>query len=93
MMARCTTPTHQAIPQYGGRGITVAPAWTRFEAFRDYVLAVLGPKPPDKSLDRIDNDGNYEPGNIRWATRSEQQKNRRPNQRDPVTGRFLLTRN
>ena len=60
---------------YGGRGISMASEWLHdFAAF----FAHIGPK-PDRSyqLDRINNDGNYEPGNVRWATRSEQRRNRR----------------
>jgi hypothetical protein len=56
---------------YGGRGIKFL--FTSFEQF----LAELGPRPSGMSLDRIENDGNYEPGNVRWATRSEQVQNRR----------------
>lgn len=61
-------------PNYGGRGISLHPSWERYDAF----LADVGRRPsPDHSLDRIDNDRGYEPGNVRWATREEQQRNTR----------------
>lgn len=60
---------------YGGRGITVCEAWQDYEPFRDWALA--NGYADDLTLDRIDVDGNYEPGNCRWATLSEQRKNRR----------------
>lgn len=76
MKMRCLNPNDGRFHQYGGRGITVALEWVHdFPAF----LAYVGPKPaPDYSLDRIDNDGNYEPGNVRWADRETQIRNRRP---------------
>lgn len=79
MIARCENPRKQHWAHYGGRGIRVCARWRKsFEAF----FADMGRKPaPNHSIDRIDVDGNYEPGNCRWATQAEQIKNRRPRRR------------
>lgn len=73
MIQRCTNEKAPAWEYYGGRGITVCPQWRDFVAF----LADMGIRPEGKTLDRVDPDGSYEPGNCRWATMREQQRNRR----------------
>ncbi|OAH36994.1 hypothetical protein AX777_18320 [Sphingobium yanoikuyae] len=84
MKARCLNPNNKFWPNYGGRGITVCDRWLNsFEAFYED----MGPKPsPKHSIDRIDVNGNYEPGNVRWATDSEQMQNVRHNVRVTFQG-------
>lgn len=87
MKSRCQNPRYRKFPDYGGRGITICKRWNdSFSAF----LADMGPRPSsDHSIDRIDNDGNYEPGNCRWATRSQQAMNRRGKVLYEYNGRSL----
>ncbi len=72
---RCRNPGEPGYRNYGGRGIKVCDRWSEFATF----IADMGPPPPGTSLDRIDNDGDYEPGNCRWATRAVQNQNKRTN--------------
>lgn len=84
MIARCGKPHHPDFKNYGGRGIVVCPAWGNFKAF----FKDMGSRPSDRhSLDRADNDGNYEPGNVRWALRSVQNNNSRQCRRLTYQGR------
>lgn len=74
MIQRCANPKAPDYARYGGRGITVCEQWRDFEAF----YADMGERPADRTLDRIDVNGNYGPGNCQWATVTEQNLNRRP---------------
>lgn len=89
MKQRCTNPKNPGYLDYGGRGIRVAVAWLSFANF----LADMGVRPRGTTLDRVDNAGNYEPGNCRWATRSAQNRNRRDSLGDvaAVQVRWLCT--
>ncbi|TAM23394.1 MAG: hypothetical protein EPN60_15100 [Nevskiaceae bacterium] len=75
MRARCTNPSRPHYARYGGRGIKVCARWGSFANF----IADMGERPSGATLDRIDNDGHYEPGNCRWATRKDNCRNRANN--------------
>ena len=86
MRQRCLNPNHKRFNDWGGRGITVCREWQdSFEAFYDHVSQLPNFGESGYSLDRINNNGNYEPGNVRWATRKEQRHNRR---KDDIDERF-----
>ncbi len=88
--ARCNNPKHDKYAYYGGRGILF-----KFTSFEDW-FSELGPRPsPDHQQDRIDTNGHYEKGNMKWSTRSEQMLNRRPyvqkaHLRPDLTGEIFL---
>ncbi len=89
---RCCNPKSWAYKYYGGRGITICPDWQSDpSAFISYVKTVLGPRPSaTHSIDRKNNNGNYEPGNLRWATKREQTDNRREfTQPKAANGRWI----
>jgi len=83
MLQRCLNPKVLGYSRYGGRGITVCDRWLSFKNF----LADMGPRPYKLTIERKNNDGNYEPGNCRWATRKEQQNNMRTNVRLTYQGK------
>jgi hypothetical protein len=79
MIQRCHNPNNPKFPWYGGRGITVYPEWRDSPwPFIDWVNRNLGARPDGCTLDRLDPDGPYAPGNLRWADRATQLANRRP---------------
>ena len=77
MRDRCNNPNNKQFKDYGGRGIKICERWNSFANFLADILAAIGERPPGMTLDRIDNDGNYEPGNVRWATPVQQRANQR----------------
>ncbi len=86
MRNRCSNPRHQAYSCYGGRGILVCSRWDSFEAFVEDV----GDRPSDRhQLDRIDNDGHYNPGNVRWVVCQANNRNKRNNVKVSWRGKTL----
>ena len=77
MIARCHQPANAAYDRYGGRGIKVCEEWHDRFAFYRFLEENLGPCPEGHSLDRINNDGDYEPTNVQWADRFEQRRTQR----------------
>ncbi|KKN40974.1 hypothetical protein LCGC14_0728060 [marine sediment metagenome] len=88
MLARCFNPNAANYANYSARGIRVCKRWRGKQGFSNF-LADMGPVPSKLTLERIDNNGNYEPGNCRWATRLEQNRNKRTNRFLTHDGRTL----
>lgn len=88
--SRCTNPKREDFRHYGGRGIKICDRWLDFAAFAAEVEAEIGPRPSMKhTIDRKNGDGDYCPGNIRWATQTEQLRNQRRNRMITAGGRTL----
>lgn len=82
MVQRCTNPKSPRYYDWGGRGIAVCERWLKFENF----LADMGECPHDLEIDRIDNNGNYEPSNCRWVTHAVNCRNKRPYRKHESVG-------
>lgn len=91
MLQRCNNPKLKPYKDYGGRGIEVK--FASFNDFYDYVVKVLKIDPRKLTIDRIDNDGNYEKGNIRFVTMTENCRNRRPQKSCPFRSDCIVYRN
>jgi hypothetical protein len=85
MRQRCYNPKDEHYKWYGARGITVCPEWESFQQF----LSDMGPRPEGTTLDRKEQNGNYEPDNCRWATSNVQNNNRRDNKLYEFEGKSL----
>lgn len=86
MIQRCTNPKHASYKNYGARGVSVCEEWLgSFEQF----FADMGSRPEGHSIERIDSDKNYEPGNCKWSSRIEQQNNKRNNRLITVSGKEM----
>lgn len=83
IFSRCNNPSNIAWKNYGARGISICDRWLSFECF----VSDMGERPPKHSIERIDNDGNYEPSNCKWATKREQQRNQRVTRIAVIEGR------
>ena len=92
MYARCYSEKNPRYSDWGGRGIKICDEWLHsYESYRDYINALPNAHEPGRSVDRRNNDGNYEPGNMKWSTASEQSLNQRPKKTN--TGEAHITYN
>lgn len=94
MIRRCQNPNNSVYKYYGGKGVRVCDEWHDYPVFREWALANgydASKAPRECTIDRINSNGNYEPGNCRWVGMDVQAKNKTFNivPRDPVTGRFV----
>jgi hypothetical protein len=88
---RCFNQKSRAFRNYGERGISMAPEWIEdFQAFQTYISDTLGPRPKDYSIDRIENNEGYYPGNLKWSTSSEQKHNSRQSRLNKAVDAMLL---
>jgi hypothetical protein len=87
MKSRCRNPNRERFRNYGGRGVVIYPEWLDFTPFRDWACA--NGYVDNLTIDRIDNDGNYEPGNCRWIPMAAQQRNSRRNHLLTFEGKTL----
>ena len=85
MKTRCSNKNHIAYKNYGGRGIKVCERWLKFENF----LEDMGERPKGLTIDRENNDGNYEPGNCKWSTTKEQNRNGRRTKLNPLKAQVI----
>lgn len=91
MLHRCENPSNKRYAKYGGRGIKVCDRWHDVRLFLGDIERDLGPRPKGMTLDRIDNDGNYEPGNVQWASDAQQRRNQgKRRAREHTDGRPVL---
>lgn len=85
MKRRCLNPKNKNYKNYGGRGISVCDRWLVFASF----LEDMGERPPNLQLDRINNDGNYEPNNCHWTSASDNSNNKRSSRHVEYKGRSM----
>lgn len=89
---KCYNGNHKDYKYYGGRGILMYEPWINdFEAFKQWILTNLGSRPEGLTMDRMDNDKGYEPGNLRWATQQVQADNRRASVQPTNTGEPFIS--